>query len=279
MKKILLILALMPASCHAQEYSQKPHIPYRTKIAQRKELLICIESNELLNATNLLYEGVNPNRTSPHLAPAVIRATYLADSSMLKLLLDYNADPNKRDWLHDNVALTCAVDQSKENMVQELLAKKADPNLSNSSGNTALLIACKRFNPRQPSRKIIEMLLAAGACPNICNKNRKTPLHYTCVTDLTLTQLLIQKGARVNHADNKKYTPLHKAVIAYVHIENNPHPTEADQQNQIQLAAIIKVLIDAGACPDAQNKFKISARELGQGTAISYLFSQKEISS
>jgi ankyrin repeat protein len=278
MKKLLLILAMIHAIIYAQEKGKKTYILHHTKLNQRFELLTCIEKKEILKVAQLLYEGANPNRPVPNHGPPLIAAINTHEFYMVKLLLDYHADPNKRDWHTHEVPLICAVEQFQDEIALQLVSGKANLDLTNKSGNTALTIACKRFRYSDSPKKIIETFLKEGALTNIPNKRGKTPLHYMCTKDLQLTELLIQKGAHVNHADVDKYTPLHKAVIAYAQSINKEKQEQQDKQDQIKLAAIIHVLLAAGACPDLKNKYDITAREYADSNTrkISF-FVQKEL--
>lgn len=283
MKKLLLIISMIHAIIYPQEKTKKTYIPHHEKLNQRVKLLACIEKKEILKTAQLLYEGANPNRTVPNHAPPLIAAINTHEFNMVKLLLDYHADPNKRDWHTHEVPLICAVEQFQDKMALELVSGKANLNLTNKSGNTALTIACKRlrdaYSPKEIAEAciIIETLLKAGASPHIPNKKGKTPLHYVCTQDLQLTQLLIQKGAHINHPDIDQYTPFHKAVIAYAQSCNKEKQQNQDEQNQTKLIAIIQVLLNAGASPDRKNKFKITARELAEGTHVQSLLPPKEI--
>lgn len=283
MKKLLLIISMIHAIIYPQEKTKKTYLPHRTKLNQRFELLTCIEKKEILKTAQLLYEGANPNRPVPNHAPPLIAAINTHEFNMVKLLLDYHADPNKRDWHNHEVPLICAVEQFQDKIALQLVSGKANLNLTNKSGNTALTIACKRFRDAYSSKKmvetflLIETLLKEGASTNIPNKKGKTPLHYVCTQDLQLTQLLIQKGAHVNHANIDRYTPLHKTVIAYAQSINKEKQQNQDKQDQAKLIAIIQVLLNAGASPDRKNKFKITARELAEGTHVQSLLPPKEI--
>ena len=276
MKKMLLVSAIIYATGHAQENYKQERVPFVKKIDERLELLKCIEEKEVLQVAQLLYKGANPNRPAPQLPPALIVAIANRDFTMVKLLLEYNADPNKRDWIWQRVPLICAVEEFQDDVVKLLLAHKAHPDLTNKKGHTALTLACKCFNHSESSEKIIHALLDAGANPNIPNRNGRTPLHYMCTENLKLTRALIRAGARVNHPDSRKYTALHKVVIACVQSYNKPAQGTQDKAAQQEFKAIIQILLDAGACPDLENKFKITARELCHGTDLEALLKPKE---
>lgn len=92
--------------------------------------------------------------------------------SVIKLLLERGADPNKKAYagfapLHD------AVLTNNTDVVKLLLDNGADVNIKNKAGVTPLHIAVET---KQTSPKMITILIARGADPKAANSAGKTPL-------------------------------------------------------------------------------------------------------
>ncbi len=80
-----------------------------------------------------------------------------------------------------------------------LLDLGVDPNKSNSTGETALLLAAQcGFS------QVMELLLEAGADPNVADAEGDTPLHQATWHEReTMVELLLQNGADVNAQNTK----------------------------------------------------------------------------
>jgi ankyrin repeat protein len=73
------------------------------------------------------------------------------------------------------------------NLIKALLDAKADPNLSDRYGETALHLA---FRHKQFSIEVIRLLLEANANANSLNHSGDTPLHVYCNSAITLSSLI-----------------------------------------------------------------------------------------
>lgn len=139
----------------------------KEQASSRYNLLdLMVPKNDLEKARLLLEAGADPDiivdKTSP-LSNAVRNSNY----DMVKLLLDFHADPNT--YYNEETALTLAIFQRctstrpiLEAIIQLLLEHNADPNLKNKQGVSPLLIALSWKN----KRNIVEQLLKHGANPN-----------------------------------------------------------------------------------------------------------------
>ena len=87
-------------------------------------------------------------------------------------------------------------------------------------------------------RAVIELLLARGADVNAVSHNAdaNAPLHAAVAggADVALLRRLIKAGARVNHRQSGGYTALHEAAA-------------------VGNADVVRMLLEAGAQPDARN--------------------------
>jgi uncharacterized protein len=79
--------------------------------------------------------------------------------------------------------------------VKTILARGADPNLQDTQGDTALLLACDR------STTIVRALVEGGARVNLANQQGRTPLMTAAEYSLETVRLLLERGADVSHRD------------------------------------------------------------------------------
>lgn len=103
-----------------------------------------------------------------------------------------------------------AVSAGREDVVTLLLAKDADINAANSSGQTALHYAVRRL-PNMPLA--CSMTRPATSCKNSLCMCGITPMNSMQASkDRTgsILKLLLAKGASVNAKDSTGSTPLHR---------------------------------------------------------------------
>ncbi len=111
----------------------------------------------------------------------------------------------------------------------------------------------------QASRDALPVLLELGADPKAIDSNLRTRLHY-CINSLyqrICTQddikSLIDLGIDVRQADVRGNTALHSLMNYYrVPDENSPYGAMRQAQRR-DLEPMIRMLVDAGADPDAQS--------------------------
>ncbi|MBY0405673.1 MAG: ankyrin repeat domain-containing protein, partial [Cyanobacteria bacterium] len=95
-------------------------------------------------------------------------------------------------------------------VIQKLLDRGLDPNITDSTGNTALHYAC-----RQQVIPSVRMLLKAGANPNLRNHEKDSPLHLNMIHSRQMIPIateLLSAGAKVNRLNADRNTPLIEAV-------------------------------------------------------------------
>lgn len=172
-----------------------------------------IEKGDYGYVKDFLVKGGNPNisygRGKCKLPLHV--AIKIFDLEMVKLLLDYGADPylehNYSPSLGDHNwknALDIAVSESNDEIVNELLRRGMDPNVKNKEGNKPLFYAVG------PSK--IELLLEAGADPNGQYYNGNTPLHRAVIRkNIEALMTLLNDGSDVFVLNNDHKTPLQLA--------------------------------------------------------------------
>lgn len=108
----------------------------------------------------------------------------------------------------EETALYVSCYYGHQEIVKELLAFGANPNLPARNGWSPLFVAAKKgfFD-------IVKMLIAQGANPHIKNRNDMTPLNIAAYGGyLEIVQELINQKANVDQGDKMGAKPLHAAV-------------------------------------------------------------------
>ena len=203
-------------------------------------------------------------------------AVYLELPDQAKQIL--KKDPsqiNNRRLMHGQLwsALHYAAARGEPSMVKLLLENDADPNLTvGTEGPSALTIAITyRARP-----EVITLLLKANANPNVINRQQKgnRPLHTAAVWGtLEHLRLLVQAHADVNARNDLRQTPLHQLLLnarssdaeklemAKFLLASGADPKLADESGQTPLhlaaqagaAPIAEVLLSYGAQVNARN--------------------------
>ncbi len=195
----------------------------------------------------------------------LILAAQKGDTNIVQILLAAGADPNLKT-ISGETALSLAA-RVASGMVSMLLAAGAHPNTENSEGRTPLSYAAERDSP-----EMVQMLLAARADPNggRCNAPLLCAIYRK---DTNLAASLLLAGARPNAKGDVagsissavSVTPLFLAVAlaqpAMVRLllehHANPNDSQADHQSLLFSALrdtnSLELLLDAGADVDPVN--------------------------
>ncbi len=188
-----------------------------------------IESLLRLHDTDRMGEWT-PDEAAARLNAAI----YKDESDMVQTILSAGIDPNHRPpGSFAKTPLVQAVGWSNFRAAQLLIAAGADVNLpSGSDGPPAHAAILER------ETEILTLLLDRGADPNAPSPRNKTLLHAAIFySNIEATRILLERDdvrARVNIADDSGWTPLHRAY-------------------QRGNAEIIRLLLDAGADPNARD--------------------------
>jgi len=136
------------------------------------------------------------------------------DSEKIQKILD-NFDVTTVDALGEST-LFYAVENKNVDLIKELLAKKANPNLKDISGRTPLIAAIVFYSSdKEQFKKIIKELLDHGANPNVWVG--LTPLIWASKrNDLEIVEMLLHAGADVRWKSPQGITALSNANL------NNP---------------------------------------------------------
>jgi len=149
-----------------------------------------------------------------------------------------NIDSKDED---ERTALHWAASAARLNVVSYLLEKGANPDSTDESKSTPFMSAVAAGH-----EAVAKVLLDSGKI-NVNSKNDtgRTPLHYACSKALvSIVELLLAKGAKVNVADNYGVTPLHRAA------------SNSNEKTLQITCRIIEMLLQKGANLDAMDKHK-----------------------
>jgi hypothetical protein len=156
----------------------------------------------------------------------LLKAVVFYDVAAVKELIAAGADVNVLDKEYNSTPLAEAVERGNQEMVEALLSARADVDMENSTGDTAILSL-----GGQSTGEIVRALVAAGAKINDCNDDGGTPLQIAATLNNTeLLQTLIGLGANLNDRNNAGQTALMLAA------------REGRLEN-------VRALLDAGASP------------------------------
>ena len=140
---------------------------------------------------------IDPNSSDSGWVP-IVSAAAQGSIEIIEILLKHGAAVNqsgrsgrtalmvaatnryRRKEINLFLSATHSRDEISLSIIKLLLEHKADVNLSDPGGNTALLLAARSFD----DTRAIEMLIAAGADPYHVNNNKETALDMTYVINI-----------------------------------------------------------------------------------------------
>lgn len=127
----------------------------------------------------------------------------------IEQVLRRKADPNLANIYH-RTPLHCAARMGHCEAMKRLLAAGADPNTVASDGNRPIFDAIL-YNQRQAALQLIEF---ARSIATSLNANLETPLHAVASTsgDPVIAQALVEAGSPIDGMDIDNNTALHLAV-------------------------------------------------------------------
>jgi ankyrin repeat protein len=139
------------------------------------------------------------------------------------MLLAAGADPNAalttgfgNDSQKNYTPLIISATQGRLDVVEMidlLLANKADPNLKTDAGTAPLHRAMSNINDYQRRLAVVRSLIRAGADVNAPDANGESPLiRAVLLGDNELVGLLLENKASPNAKSSEGFTPLHVAI-------------------------------------------------------------------
>ncbi len=165
-----------------------------------------------------------------------------------------------------------ALEKQNPEVTSLLLDAGADPNATNSFGNSALMqaVSLRSYRTPDPERiapELVRLLVAAGADANERTSSGNTPLYSAASQGAAeLVEVLLETGADPNGPGLFGTTPLYSAArqgaaeLVGILLEAGADPNLADRQGDLPLAAatrsghteVIRLLEAAGAEVDSR---------------------------
>ena len=198
---------------------------------------VLIEGGADLNAADAagmtpLYAAIDMKHQEPMINRPLQKATgRLSAQDAISLLLKHGANPNlvlrapllMRQHSTGDASLgegatplMRAAKVTDLELMRELLARGADPNLALRNGTTVLMNVAARGGRPQPSEETtldaMALLLKYGADIKAANSNGQTPLHLAVGRGDRLVRYLAQNGAPLDAKDSSGRTPLDVAM-------------------------------------------------------------------
>jgi len=161
----------------------------------------------------LIKKGALVNTRNIYGTTPLSFASSLGNMNIVKCLLNNGAMINSQNQ-NDRNPLTAACMNGHMHIVEYLISNGANLNSKNKDGYTPLLQSCLNAN-----LSIIELLLNSGVDVNISDDfDGKTPLIILCSEShsesmIGLIELMIGKGANINHLSNQGLSALAAACM------------------------------------------------------------------
>jgi ankyrin repeat protein len=189
---------------------------------------------------------------------------------IVRLLLDYHADPNIYFPKVSQTPLTAAIYSHHDTVLRHtlmelLLTHGANPNMAGSGGTTALFTALLRWHGEE-GIKTVKFLLEYGARVDVRDRQGRMPLHWNLIHPEAVSLLLAQ-GADINARDAEDRTPLHTVAwegleeVVKTLVERGAEVNALDKLGRTPLFYALdkyldtaKRLLEAGADPNVADK-------------------------
>jgi len=224
----------------------------------------------------LLKAGADVNSPNADGQTALMVVARSGKVEAARVLLSHGADVNAREQWREQTALIWASAENQPAMVKELIAHGADVNARSQVNDWQIQVTAEPRAIYRPAGGLTALLYAArenclgcvkslaegGADLNLTDPEGCTPLLMALLNNnFDIGAYLIQKGANVNKWDWYGQTPLYAAVdLNTVPHGGRPDRPSLDETTGLQ---IIKMLLDAGANPNAQLKLAQPYRAVG----------------
>ena len=176
---ILTAALIWPLSAQAQQYSE------------RYEFIKAIKEQDVLTVRQRLTDGQYPNVRDGDGVPAIMVAAQNGGLGWVALLLKHEADINITSRTDGKTVLMYFAERGETDAVKLILGQRADPNIGDKFGETALMKAVRARHFR-----VVKAILAAGPDLTISDSSGRTALdHAINSRDRRLEKLLRDAGA------------------------------------------------------------------------------------
>lgn len=164
-----------------------------------------IRTNNVARLNTMLAGGANVNAKDERGVTPLMYAAWVGSPEAMKLLLDRGADPNLTNSSGSTALMMGATEIAK---VRMLVERGADVNKATPRGRTALLLAAMS----EPSADIVRLLIGAGADVKAVDAFNTTFLNAAAFgNDAATVRMALDAGVEVDAVDFQGFTPLMNA--------------------------------------------------------------------
>ena len=169
----LITMAIL--SAHAAEETTKP-----VSISPQEAIEAALDGKVDI-IEKALAQGYKPDTRDPESRTLLMYAAFNGQTAIVKKLLAGGAKPNYRHLVTGDTPLIIAAKYNRSNIARVLIKNRANPNLVNKNGNSALALATiNAFG------SFAKMLLELNVRSDISNHIGITPLMIAAANDLQL---------------------------------------------------------------------------------------------
>lgn len=172
---------------------------------------VAANNGQLEQVQQEVRRGVSVNLNQANYGTPLHQAAMGRHLAVAQWLLDQGADVDALTQVARTTPLYEASLRGEERMVELLLNRKANPNLTNVSGMTPLHISLLGTGAVD---RVTQLLLKGGANPNTKNEDGWAPIHVAAERGaLQSVRFLIDAGAPVDSRSDTGATPLLQAAM------------------------------------------------------------------
>lgn len=174
-------------------------------------LFKAIEKKETAEALDLIQKDPKlALKEIEHKITPLMAAAYRGNIRVAKALIHAGASPSAVDKGESNVLMYSVANKENYELVKLLISSTPDVNLSDTSRNTALMLAAENGFHRS-----VKLLIDAGAHLELDDYNSKSALALAVdKRQEKVIQLLVQEGANLETRDKWSMTPLMNAAFS-----------------------------------------------------------------